>query len=63
LRALREPDAFPAGDIVLRRCLAAGPGERPTEAALLVRAASWRPWRGYAAQHLWTEAASRPDPA
>ena len=27
---------------------------RPTPKALLERAESWRPWRAYAAQHLWT---------
>ena len=28
-------------------------GVRPTPAELLVRAEAWRPWRAYAAQHLW----------
>lgn len=53
LRALREPDAFPAGDLHLRRLLAAG--RRPlTPSAASARAESWRPFRGYAAIHLWT---------
>ena len=53
LRALRQPDAFPAGDIALQRALARD-GTRPTAAALERRAEAWRPWRAYAAQHLWT---------
>jgi AraC family transcriptional regulator of adaptative response / DNA-3-methyladenine glycosylase II len=53
MRALGEPDAFPAGDLVLRR--AAGRGEKTlSESELLKRAASWRPWRAYAAIYLWT---------
>jgi AraC family transcriptional regulator of adaptative response / DNA-3-methyladenine glycosylase II len=54
LRALREPDAFPAADIGLLRAMAEADGTRPTPAALLARAEAWRPWRAYAAQHLWT---------
>ena len=53
LRALREPDAFPASDLGLLRGAANGNGERPTPAELLARAEPWRPWRAYAAQHLW----------
>ncbi|MBX3227498.1 MAG: DNA-3-methyladenine glycosylase 2 family protein [Labilithrix sp.] len=52
LRALRDPDAFPASDLGLLRG-AATSGARPTPAALLARAEAWRPWRAYAAQHLW----------
>jgi AraC family transcriptional regulator, regulatory protein of adaptative response / DNA-3-methyladenine glycosylase II len=53
LRALREMDAFPASDIGLLRSMASMDGERTTAANLLSRAESWRPWRAYAAQHLW----------
>jgi AraC family transcriptional regulator, regulatory protein of adaptative response / DNA-3-methyladenine glycosylase II len=53
LRQLREPDAFPAADIGLMRALADDEGHRPAAADLLVRAEKWRPWRAYAAQHLW----------
>jgi AraC family transcriptional regulator of adaptative response / DNA-3-methyladenine glycosylase II len=53
LRALREPDAFPASDIGLLRGAAAMDGVRPSPISLLHRAESWRPWRAYAAQHLW----------
>jgi AraC family transcriptional regulator of adaptative response / DNA-3-methyladenine glycosylase II len=53
LRALREMDAFPASDIGLLRGAAMIDGARSTPASLLNRAESWRPWRAYAAQHLW----------
>jgi AraC family transcriptional regulator, regulatory protein of adaptative response / DNA-3-methyladenine glycosylase II len=58
LRALREPDAFPASDIGLLRGAAGIDGVRPSPASLLHRAESWRPWRAYAAQHLWTAQAA-----
>jgi AraC family transcriptional regulator of adaptative response / DNA-3-methyladenine glycosylase II len=58
LRALGQPDAFPDADLVLRR-LASGAGTPLTASALLARAEAWRPWRGYAALHLWC-AAGRP---
>jgi hypothetical protein len=53
LRALRETDAFPATDIGLIRGIAALDGAASGSAELLSRAESWRPWRAYAAQHLW----------
>ena len=59
MRLLREPDAFPAADIGLLRALEDEEGTRPTPAALLERAESWRPWRAYAAQHLWTSEAGQ----
>jgi 3-methyladenine DNA glycosylase/8-oxoguanine DNA glycosylase len=48
---LGEQDAFPAGDLVLRKALANGgvPSAREVEA----RAEAWRPWRATAAIHLW----------
>jgi AraC family transcriptional regulator, regulatory protein of adaptative response / DNA-3-methyladenine glycosylase II len=54
MRQLREPDAFPAADIGLMRAMATADGLRPTAAELLARAERWRPWRAYAAQHLWS---------
>jgi AraC family transcriptional regulator of adaptative response / DNA-3-methyladenine glycosylase II len=52
LRALGEPDAFPASDLGLRRALGA---RRPLSArGLAARAEAWRPWRGYAAVLLWS---------
>ncbi|MFL6465035.1 MAG: AlkA N-terminal domain-containing protein [Bryobacteraceae bacterium] len=53
LRAWREPDAFPASDVGLLRGAAGLMDVRPTPASLLDRAEPWRPWRAYAAQHLW----------
>lgn len=54
LRQLREPDAFPAADIGLMRAAADVDGRRPGADELLAQAEKWRPWRAYAAQHLWT---------
>jgi AraC family transcriptional regulator, regulatory protein of adaptative response / DNA-3-methyladenine glycosylase II len=48
MRALSNPDAFPAGDLVLLR--AAG---MKTTTEMERRAERWRPWRAYAAMHLW----------
>jgi AraC family transcriptional regulator of adaptative response / DNA-3-methyladenine glycosylase II len=53
IRALRETDAFPSSDIGLIRALAEN-GVRPSAKTVLARAEAWRPWRAYAAQHLWT---------
>jgi AraC family transcriptional regulator of adaptative response / DNA-3-methyladenine glycosylase II len=47
MRALRWPDAFPDGDLMLLR--AAGTGRKE----LLARAEAWRPWRAYATHYLW----------
>jgi AraC family transcriptional regulator of adaptative response / DNA-3-methyladenine glycosylase II len=63
LRALREPDAFPHGDLALARALEDAEGRRPGPAQLLARAEAWRPWRAYAAQHLWAADAAQPEPA
>jgi len=58
LRALGDPDAFPAGDLVLRR-MAAPPRRAALSArALEERARQWQPWRGYAALQLWQAAAA-----
>jgi AraC family transcriptional regulator of adaptative response / DNA-3-methyladenine glycosylase II len=59
LRALREPDAFPHADVALMRALGGPDAPRPTAAKLLARAEAWRPWRAYAAQHLWAADAAR----
>ena len=56
LRQLREPDAFPASDIGLMRAIAKHEGRGYSAAELLSRADPWRPWRAYAAQHLWSAA-------
>jgi len=48
MRALSWPDAFPAGDLVVRRALGV---TSPRDA--VARAERWRPWRAYAVMHLW----------
>jgi len=53
LRALRDPDAFPATDIGILRGAASLVGVVPTAPQLMQRAEAWRPWRAYAAQYLW----------
>jgi AraC family transcriptional regulator of adaptative response / DNA-3-methyladenine glycosylase II len=52
LRALHETDAFPASDAGLLRA-AEHLRIAATPRALVARAEPWRPWRAYAAQHLW----------
>jgi AraC family transcriptional regulator, regulatory protein of adaptative response / DNA-3-methyladenine glycosylase II len=59
LRAMREMDAFPSTDIGLLRGMAGIGACCSSSARLEERAESWRPWRAYAAQHLWTSDASR----
>jgi AraC family transcriptional regulator of adaptative response / DNA-3-methyladenine glycosylase II len=60
LRAFRKTDAFPATDVVilrgakLLRGIVMGPDE------LVHQAEQWRPWRAYAAQHLWVAGGERP---
>ena len=58
MRELREPDAFPAADVGLLRAMADASGRRPTPEQLLARAEAWRPWRAYAALHLWAAGAA-----
>jgi AraC family transcriptional regulator, regulatory protein of adaptative response / DNA-3-methyladenine glycosylase II len=52
MRALREPDAFPFGDIGLLRALGLQNARE-----LELRSEAWRPWRAYAAMYLWSSAA------
>lgn len=59
IRELREPDAFPAADVALMRALVPIGAPRPSAAELLARAERWRPWRAYAALHLWAGDAAR----
>jgi AraC family transcriptional regulator of adaptative response / DNA-3-methyladenine glycosylase II len=52
MRALKDPDALPAGDLGLRRALSRT--NKPLTAARLAdMAKAWRPWRAYAAMHVW----------
>jgi AraC family transcriptional regulator, regulatory protein of adaptative response / DNA-3-methyladenine glycosylase II len=56
MRAVHDPDAYPETDLGLRRAI-----ERLDCAP--ARAGRWRPWRAYAALHLWTWAAAAPTSA
>ena len=52
MRALRDPDAFIAGDLGVRKGFdALGLPSTPRE--ILARAERWRPFRAYAVMHLW----------
>ncbi len=48
MRALGDPDAFPASDLGLLRASSLG-----NQLELAERAEAWRPWRAYAAMYLW----------
>ncbi|MCO5320229.1 MAG: helix-turn-helix domain-containing protein [Microthrixaceae bacterium] len=51
---LGAADAFPAGDVALQEAYARlSGGPRPTESQLREVAQRWRPWRSFAAVHLW----------
>lgn len=52
MRALADPDAFLASDLILMRIARERFGD-PSAAALEARAESWRPWRAYAGLHMW----------
>ena len=51
MRALAQPDAFPAADLILRR--AAGQGRTLSTRELEQLSEDWRPWRAYAVMLLW----------
>jgi len=48
MRAARWPDAFPHGDLGLRKA-----ANEQSARQLERTAEAWRPWRAYAAMHLW----------
>jgi AraC family transcriptional regulator, regulatory protein of adaptative response / DNA-3-methyladenine glycosylase II len=50
MRGLGDRDVFPAADLWIRRALELDNGNGADAAALAER---WRPYRAYAAQHLW----------
>jgi AraC family transcriptional regulator of adaptative response / DNA-3-methyladenine glycosylase II len=52
MRALGWPDAFPGSDLGIRKALG---GRSP--AAIEEMSQAWRPWRAYAAGHLWASLA------
>ncbi len=60
MRALRQADAFPSGDLGLRHAAArlSGHAGKPLSArALNQLSENWRPWRAYAASQLWSSLA------
>ncbi len=57
LRALGDPDAFPPGDLGIRKALGTK-GALVSEKRAAEMAEAWRPWRGYAALWLWNELGS-----
>jgi len=59
MRALRDPDAWPGTDLILMQALAARDPSMAKAAALRARAENWRPYRAYAALHVWNEIADR----
>jgi len=52
MRAIGEPDAFPAADLGIIKALQHG-DKRLTPKQIRHRAEAWRPWRAYAAMYLW----------
>jgi AraC family transcriptional regulator of adaptative response / DNA-3-methyladenine glycosylase II len=52
MRALSNPNAFPAADLVLRRAVARD-GQPVPLRELHAIAEAWQPWRAYAVLHLW----------
>ncbi|WP_198969009.1 DNA-3-methyladenine glycosylase 2 family protein [Xylophilus sp. ASV27] len=52
MRALRWPDAFPAGDVALQQALGVRGLPHPARAAQAASQA-WRPWRSYAVLRAW----------
>ena len=52
MRALGDPDAFPATDMGVVKG-AAALGLPTTPATLVAHSRSWQPWRSYAVQYLW----------
>lgn len=55
MRALRDPDVFPAGDLGIRRAIARlmRMDDLSSEAVVREMSQAWRPHRSLAAQHLW----------
>jgi AraC family transcriptional regulator of adaptative response / DNA-3-methyladenine glycosylase II len=56
MRALKNPDAFPAADLGLLRAFDGPGGQRLRPAQLEEMSQDWRPWRAYAALLLWGSA-------
>jgi len=59
MRAWRDADAWPATDLVLMQTIAARDPALVRATQQRKRTDAWRPWRAYAAMHLWNEIADR----
>ncbi|QDW51881.1 DNA-3-methyladenine glycosylase family protein [Burkholderia sp. KBS0801] len=59
MRAWRDPDAWPASDLVLMQSITARDPSLDRLASQKHRTEGWRPWRAYAALHLWNDVADR----
>jgi DNA-3-methyladenine glycosylase II len=57
MRAWRDPDAWPASDRVLMNLMALQDQGLTRLALYKARAEAWKPWRAYAAMHIWNSAA------
>jgi DNA-3-methyladenine glycosylase II len=57
MRAWRDPDAWPASDLVLMNLMTQQDPTLTRLALHKVRAEAWKPWRAYAAMHIWNSAA------
>lgn len=53
MRALRWPDAFPAGDVALHKALGVQQSKQPAREAEAASQA-WKPWRSYAVVRAWS---------
>ena len=53
MRALRWPDAFPAGDVALHKALGVQDRKHPAREAEAV-SQGWKPWRSYAVIRAWS---------
>ena len=63
MRAWRDPDAWPASDLVLMNLMARQDPSLTRLALHKQRALAWKPWRAYAAMHIWNSAVDTRSPA
>jgi AraC family transcriptional regulator of adaptative response / DNA-3-methyladenine glycosylase II len=61
MRALRWPDAFPAGDVALHKALGVQGSRQPARDAEAASQA-WKPWRSYAVIRAWARLANPTQP-
>lgn len=59
MRAWRDANAWPTTDLVLMQSIAARDPALVRATQQRARSDAWRPWRAYAAMHLWNEIADR----